>query len=101
MAEPSFPEYGPPAFAVGRLFEFVKCAYASVMFPLVPVSVAMQGVGVPGMSIPESVFLSPLVHLLNVFPEVVVVTDSRRTDFPLPPKPGMFTVPPEFAVTVE
>ena len=90
------------AATVGALFEFTKCAYASVMFPFVPpVSVEMHGVGVPGISVPESVLLSPLVHLLNVLPAVVVVTDSSLTDFPFPPKPGMFTVPPELAVTVE
>src|SRR5205823_13270436 len=90
------------AAMVGALFELTKCAYASEMFPFVPAaSVEMQGVGVPGMSVPESVLLSPLVHLLNVFPVVVVVTESRRTDLPVPPKPGMFTEPPEVAVTVE
>src|SRR2546423_6112136 len=52
------------AATVGALFEFTKCAYASVMFPLLPpVSVEMQGVGVPGMFVPESVELVPLVHL--------------------------------------
>src|SRR5437588_9629950 len=102
MAEPSFPEYGPPAFATGGLFELTKCAYASLMFPFVPTaSVEMHGVGVPGMSVPESVLLSPLVHLLKVFPAVVVVTERSLTDLPLPPKPGMFPVPPDVTVWVE
>jgi hypothetical protein len=79
--------------------ELTKCAYASVRFPLVPgAPFEMHGVGEPGTRIPESVFLSPLVQLLNVFPDVVVLTDFKRTESVLPPKPGMFTVPLDEAI---
>src|SRR5438093_10215557 len=60
----------------------------------------MHGVGEPVTSEPESVFLSPLVQLLNVLPAVVVETDLSLTESEFPPKPGMFTVPPDVAVTV-
>src|SRR6266542_6812683 len=90
------------ATATGGVLEFTKCAYASVMLPFAPAaSVEMHGVGVPGRSVAESVLLSPLVHLLKAFLVVVVITESRRTDLPVPPKPGMFTWAPELAVTVE
>src|SRR6476620_1726771 len=54
----------------------------------------MHGAGEPGIAVPESVLLSPLVQLSNVLPGVVVVTEVKSTDLPLPPKPGMFAPPP-------
>jgi hypothetical protein len=100
MAEPSFPEYGPPADAVGAWFASLKCAKASWRFPLVPpLPFEMHGVGVPGTSTPESVFLAEpvvptaLVHLSKVLLVVVVVTDVSRTESVVPPKPVIFTVP--------
>ena len=53
------------------------------------------GVGEPGVRVPKSVLLSPFVQLLNVLPLVVVDTDFKRTESPLPPNPGMLTVPLE------
>src|SRR5437763_16493294 len=68
----------------------------SLRFPFVPpLEFEIQGVGLPGTAPPKSLFLSPLVQLLNVLPDVVVVTDFSLTESPLPPKPGMFTVPLE------
>ena len=89
-----------PFVQTGAAFAFLKCAKASVRLPLLPpLSFEMQGVGVPGTSTPESVFLAEpvvptaLVHLSNVLVVVVVVTDLRRTESVLPPKPVIFTVP--------
>src|SRR5438067_5586363 len=66
----------------------------SLRFPFVPpLLFEIHGAGLPGTAPPKSLFLSPLVQLLNVFPDVVVVTDFSLTESPLPPKPGMFTVP--------
>jgi hypothetical protein len=58
----------------------------------------MQGVGEPGTIDGVSTLPLPIVHLSNTLPEVVVVTDVKRTDEVLPPKPGMFVEPPEMTV---
>ena len=84
------------AATVGATLEFTKWAKASVRLPFVPPPLfEIHGVGEPGVRVPKSVLLSPFVQLLNVLPLVVVATDFKRTESPLPPNPGMLTVPLE------
>jgi hypothetical protein len=65
-----------------------------VRFPFEPpLLFEMHGVGEPGTSVPKSVFLSPCVQLLKVLVVVVVLTDLSLMESPVPPNPGMLTVP--------